>query len=203
MGFPLTDRPATAAAPDVIGAVLTGGSSRRMGRTKALIEVGGVAMGTLVAQALRDAGCSQVVAYGGDPDELAPLGLDVRPDRYPATGPLGGVLGLLESLAAEAPDAVVVVAACDLPSLRGDVLLVLVDALRADPAVEVAVARTSQIEPACAAWRVSTARRLRELYASGERALHSAIRQLEFVEVDVDPAALVNINTPDQLGGYP
>jgi molybdopterin-guanine dinucleotide biosynthesis protein A len=206
VGFPLTDRRATATVPNVIGAVLTGGSSRRMGRTKALIEVGGVAMGSRVAQALRDAGCSEVLAYGGDADELAPLGLDVRPDRYPATGPLGGVLGLLESLAAEATDAVdalVVVAACDLPSLRGDVLLALIDALRADPAVEVAVARTSQIEPACATWRVSAARRLRELYASGERALHSAIGQLESVEVDVDPAALVNINTPDELGGYP
>lgn len=174
-----------------------------MGRTKALIEVGGVAMGSRVARALRDAGCAQVLAYGGDPDELAPLGLDVRPDRYPATGPLGGVLGLLEGLAGEAPDAAVVVAACDLPSLRGDVLLSLVDALRADPVVEVAVARTSQIEPACAVWRVSTARRLRELYASGDRALHSAIGQLEYVEVDVDPAALVNINTPDELDGYP
>ena len=188
---------------DVIGAVLTGGSSRRMGSNKALVEVDGVAMGCRVARALRDAGCSPVLAFGGDPDELAPLGLDVRPDRYPATGPLGGVLGLLESLAAEGPDAMVVVAACDLPSLRGDVLLVLVDALRADPAVDVAVARTSQIEPACATWRVSAAQRLRELYASGERALHVAIGQLQSVEIEVDPAALRNINTPEELGRYP
>ena len=36
------------------------------------------------------------IAYGGDADELAPLGLAVTPDRYPGTGPLGGVLGLLE-----------------------------------------------------------------------------------------------------------
>ncbi len=174
-----------------------------MGRTKALVEVDGVTMGARVAQALRDAGCSRVLAYGGDPDELAPLGLDVRPDRYPAAGPLGGVLGLLESLAAEAPDAAVVVAACDLPSLRGEVLLALVDALRADASLDVAVARTSQIEPACAAWRGSAARQLRELYASGERALHVAIGRLDSVEVDVDPGALRNINTPEELGGYP
>ena len=187
----------------MIGAVLTGGASRRMGSNKALVEVDGVAMGSRVARALRDAGCSPVLAYGGDPDVLAPLGLDVRPDRYPATGPLGGVLGLLESLAGEGPDAVVVVAACDLPSLRGDVLHALIDAVRADPAVEVAVARTSQIEPACATWRVSAARRLHQLYASGERALHAAIGQLRSVEIQVDPAALRNINTPEELGRYP
>jgi len=174
-----------------------------MGRTKALVEVDGVAMGSRVAQALRDAGCSPVLAYGGDPDELAPLGLDVMSDLYPATGPLGGVLGLLESLAAETRDASVIVAACDLPSLRGEVLLALVDALRADESLDVAVARTSQIEPACAAWRVSAARQLGEMYASGERALHTAIGQLRSVEIDVDPAALRNINTPEELGGYP
>ncbi len=174
-----------------------------MGATKALVEVGGVAMGARVAQALRDAGCSQVFACGGDPEELAPLGLDVMRDRYPATGPLGGVLGLLESLAARAPDAEVIVAACDLPSLRGEVLRSLVDALRADAAIDGAVARTSQIEPTCAAWRVSAARPLRELYEGGERALHVAIGQLDFVEVDVDAGALQNINTPEELGGYP
>ena len=187
----------------MIGAVLTGGSSRRMGRTKALIEVDGVAMGLRVARALRDAGCSQVLAYGGDPEELAPLGLEVRPDRYPSTGPLGGVLGLLESLAVHVPDATVVVAACDLPSLRGEVLVSLVESLRADAGVDVAVARTSQIEPACAAWRISAVEALREMYASGERALHGAIEQLESVEVDVDPTALRNINTPEELRRYP
>lgn len=174
-----------------------------MGRTKALIEIEGVAMGVRVAQALRDAGCARVVAYGGDPDEMAALGLAVWPDRYPGTGPLGGVLGLLEALADEPAGAAVVVAACDLPSLHGEVLLGLVDALRADPAADVAVARTARIEPACAVWRISVAGRLRAMFERGERALHVAIDGLETVQVDVDPAALRNINTPDELGRYP
>ena len=41
--------------------------------------------------ALASAGCISVIAYGGDPVELEPLGLPVLADRYPGSGPLGGV----------------------------------------------------------------------------------------------------------------
>lgn len=98
----------------MVGAVLTGGASRRMGRTKALIEIDGVPMAGQVAAALRDVGCSSVVAYGGDPVELEPLGLPVLPDQYPGSGPLGGVLGVLELFAsAEVGRGGVFVVVCD------------------------------------------------------------------------------------------
>ena len=175
-----------------------------MGRTKALIEIGGVAMATRVAEALRDAGCVQVVAFGGDPDELAPLGLSVLPDRYPGTGPLGGVLGVLELVDSyEQPVAGVFVAACDLPALTGADLAGMIEALRERPTADVVVARTSAIEPTCAIWNPNAPDRIRRCFEGGERALHAAIAQLDSVEVDVDAAALRNINTPDELGGYP
>jgi len=183
--------------------VLTGGASRRMGRTKALIEIDGVPMAARAAAALRSAGCARVVAYGGDPVELAPIGVPVLPDRYPGCGPLGGVLGLLESYAETGDDVSVLVVACDLPALTGDHLVDLVDAARARPDADVVVARTSAIEPVCAVWRPSATERLRRLFDAGERALHTAIAHLERVEVDVEPAALRNINTPAELGRYP
>jgi molybdopterin-guanine dinucleotide biosynthesis protein A len=174
-----------------------------MGRTKALIEIDGTAMAARVAGALREAGCAPVLAYGGDPDELAPLGLAVTPDRYPGTGPLGGVLGLLEMLAVEHDDAVAFAVACDLPSLSGDVLVPMVEVIRRDPDLDVVVAHTSQSEPACAIWRVASHARLRALFDSGERALHLAIGALASTSVDVDPSAVRNINTPEELGRYP
>ena len=42
--------------PAFAGAVLCGGRSRRMGRDKALIEIGGVPLAMRVASAVRDAG---------------------------------------------------------------------------------------------------------------------------------------------------
>ena len=195
----------------MVGAVLTGGASRRMGRTKALIELDGVPMARRVANALAVAGCGSVFAYGGDPVELEPLGMPVLPDRHPGCGPLGGVLGALE-LFAESDlhlDGIFVVA-CDLPALRGGHLAGMVDTLRRRRDVDVVVARTAhtahtepgRIEPTCAIWRPRASGRLRDMFDSGERALHRAIEQLESCAVDIDPGAVRNINTPDDLDGY-
>jgi molybdenum cofactor guanylyltransferase len=175
-----------------------------MGRTKALIEIDGVPMATRVATALRSAGCVDVIAYGGDPRELAPLGLPVLPDRSPGSGPLGAVLGVLELFERyEADVAGVFVVACDLPALRGRSLAGMVDAVRARPGVDVIVARTSAVEPTCAIWFRTATAPLRHWFDEGERALHVAIDRLDSVEVDVDADALRNINTPEELGRYP
>jgi molybdenum cofactor guanylyltransferase len=175
-----------------------------MGRTKALIEIDGVPMATRVAAALRSAGCADVVAYGGDPDELSPLGVPVVPDRYPGSGPLGGVLGVLELFEQyDAEVAGIFVVACDLPALTGRSVAPMVRAVRDRPVVDVVVARTSAIEPACAIWSRKAVAPLRRWFGEGERALHVAIGRLDSVEVDVDPEALRNINTPDDLGRYP
>lgn len=175
-----------------------------MGRTKALIEIDGVPMAVRVADALGSAGCSHVVAYGGDPDELAALDMPVLPDRYPGTGPLGGVLGALELFAShERPVAGVFVVACDLPALTGRSLEGMVQVARERPDVDVVVARTSGVEPTCAIWNPVATDRIRRCFEDGERALHAAIAHLDSFEVEVDAAALRNINTPDELGRYP
>jgi molybdopterin-guanine dinucleotide biosynthesis protein A len=177
-----------------------------MGRTKALIEVDGVPMARRVADSLAQVGCGSVIAYGGDPVELEPLGLPVLADRHPGTGPLGGVLGALE-LFAESDlhiDGVFVVA-CDLPGLRGRDLAGIVDAVRRHRDVDVVVARTgpsARIEPTCAIWRPRAVGRLREIFDSGERALHRAIERLESCAVEIEPGAVRNINTPDDLDRY-
>ena len=175
-----------------------------MGRTKALIEIDGVPMAGRVAAALRIAGCDIVLAYGGDSDELASLELPVEADRYPGSGPLGGVLGVLElfELHEPRPDGVFIVA-CDLPALTGNDLAGMVVAARRHPGLDVVVARTSSIEPTCAIWRLSAIEQIRRCFDDGERALHTVIERLESFEVEVDAAALRNINTPEELGGYP
>ncbi|MET0580139.1 MAG: NTP transferase domain-containing protein, partial [Ilumatobacteraceae bacterium] len=77
------------------GAVLTGGSSRRMGTDKAFVEVDGVPMAERVAAALSGGGCSPVSYVGGDVALLARFGRTVHADRFPGAGPLGGVLTAL------------------------------------------------------------------------------------------------------------
>src|SRR5688500_7809469 len=93
------------------GAVLAGGRSIRMGRDKALLPVGGRALVTIAADALRDAGASEVLVIGGDAVALQDLGLTLVVDRWPGEGPLAGLATAL----AAAHDEVVAVLACDLP----------------------------------------------------------------------------------------
>src|SRR6185436_398763 len=107
-------RPPTAGRSDLTfaGAVLTGGASQRMGTDKALIDVDGRALALSVADALRSAGATRVLAVGGDLVALRGLGLEAIPDQHAGEGPLGGILTALEAT----DEDVVVVLACDLPA---------------------------------------------------------------------------------------
>jgi molybdopterin-guanine dinucleotide biosynthesis protein A len=174
------------------GAVLTGGRSRRMGRDKAFVGVGGEPMVRRVVRALRAAGAIEVVAVGGDEAALLAEDLDrFLPDTHPGEGPLGGVLVALDA----APADLVVVVACDMPDLTADAVRSIVAVVAADTALAVAVA-----EPLCAAWRpIRAVPILRRAFVAGERTMTAAIDLLPHAVVTVDPAALRNVNRPADL----
>jgi len=167
-----------------------------MGRDKALIEVAGVTMAQRVAAVLQRAGCANVVAIG--PPHLA-AGLPVVPDEHPGEGPLGAILTALH---AAAPHPALVVA-CDLPWLDVTTLRSLLSATDHPPldrpAAQVVMAVTHQREPLCALWMPDAADALQRAFDAGERAVHRAVAQLVVAEVVVDPDALTNVNTPDDL----
>ena len=164
-----------------------------MGRDKALVPVHGVPMAARVRAALIDAGCSAVVAVGGEPAALVQLGFQVLPDEFPGEGPLGGVI---TALAGHPAAEMVVVVACDLPYLSAVSVRTLIDGLGA---ADVAVARGERLQPACAVWRPSVEGALRSLFTAGERRLLTALAGLQAVEIDVDPQDLANVNTPSDL----
>ncbi len=169
-----------------------------MGRTKAVIEVGGVAMADRVVAAMRSAGIDPVVLCGGDPVELDHLRAPLVADDHPGEGPLGGVLTALDHLAGVATH--VAIAACDLATIDAGVLLVLRERV-VDVRARVVVARGDRLEPMCAIWPVALADEVRALFDDGERAMHRAIAALDHDEVVVDPAAMANINDPGDLPG--
>ena len=189
---------------DLVGAVLTGGSSRRMGRDKALIQIEGVRMVDRVAAALAAAGCSNVVAVG--PRQLAG-DLAHIDDLYPGEGPLGGVLTAMGSMASMGSmGSWLCVVACDLPWLDVDSIAALHRAAASAAAagqnaaeVDVVVARTDRIEPLCALWNPSCRDAVQQAFDSGERSLLEVFKMLNVIEVPVHPLALRNVNTPEDL----
>ena len=172
-----------------------------MGRDKAFVQVGGRALATIAADALRGAGAVEVFAVGGDAAGLAALGLRVVADRRPDEGPLGGLLTALEAATAE----VVVVLACDLPRVTDEAVAAVVGGVgQADAAVPVVAGRAQHL---LAAWRRETClASLATAYEMGERAIWRAAASLRVNEVTLrlhawaddvdDPEALLEIDPP-------
>jgi molybdopterin-guanine dinucleotide biosynthesis protein A/rhodanese-related sulfurtransferase len=183
---------------DLAGAVLTGGESRRMGRDKALLALGGVALARRSADVLLAAGASPVLAVGGDLERLRSEGLDARADPHQGSGPVGGIATALRALT---DHAVVVVVACDLAGLTPEAVALVAGQLGdADVAVPVVDGR---LEPLCAAWRPGVAAHLERCLAGDDRSVRAALRGLVVAEVEgFDRAWVTNLNTPGEVIGH-
>lgn len=110
------------------GVLLTGGGSRRLGRDKAMVRVGGETLAARSARVLA-AVCDPVVEAGPGVSGLRA----VREDP-PFGGPVAGVLAAVDALAADAVavhapafDRPVLVLACDLPRVDVALLRVIAD----------------------------------------------------------------------------
>jgi len=180
----------------VAGCVLTGGASRRMGRDKATLEVGGIPMARRVAGSLTAAGIAPIAYVGGDHDALAALGHTVIADRWPGEGPLGGLLTALRW----SPAARIFVASCDLPRLTETTVSTLLAAVPGD--AHAVLAFTDRIEPLCAIWDVEhTAPALQAAFDAGERSIRHALRGIPVRRVEFgDDPALRDVDTEADLG---
>jgi molybdopterin-guanine dinucleotide biosynthesis protein A len=94
----------------IIGLILAGGLSSRMGEDKALLPIDGQTMLERTASALRDMGADLVVVSGSRPGGI--------PDRWPEAGPVGGMASAAEVL----PDAELLIVPVDMPRLGQSVL---------------------------------------------------------------------------------
>jgi molybdopterin-guanine dinucleotide biosynthesis protein A len=180
------------------GAVLCGGASRRMGRDKATLVVDGEAMARRVSDALRAAGATGVVAIGGDPDELAALGLQVVPDDEPGAGPLAATITALRSARAE----VVVVLACDLLTPSARAVTTLVERLaEAGPSTDAAIPVVDGVHQwTHAAWHRRALDALVAARASGATSLRRAAEDLTIAAVsDLSPPDVADADDPFDL----
>lgn len=191
----------------ILGAVLAGGASRRMGTDKALIEVGGQPMAAQVAGVLRAAGAGSVVLVGASRQTARALDLDTIVDQDPGSGPLGGLATALAWADQHGrPGLILLVAATDQPSLRAASLNSLVAALSdAGPACVAArfVSGDGRRHPLPSAWRVNAAAgRVRRLHDAGERRLGGAFTVGATLDLRSSGIDLVDLDTPAELDAW-
>ena len=157
----------------VLGAVLAGGSSTRMGRDKAEVPVGGRTMIDRVATTLGTA-CDGVVVLGPDRE-----GFETWGDRGPGLGPLAGLTTALERTDADQ----VLLVAVDNPFVRSETLAGLISLAGDTPVVPVDGHGTRQVT--CALYPASLAKVAREELENGG-SLQSLLDRVSFRPVTPD-----------------
>lgn len=184
--------------------ILNGGAARRMGRDKASIDTGGIALGARAARALRDLVGEVVVA--GRP--IPGLAARAVADAAEGSGPLAGVVAGLEAAAEE----IVVVIAGDMPEVSAELVGLLVRRLVETPATGAVMCISGHgLEPLPMALRRADAPALRAAMERGVRALRDAaaeIRPLLLAPADwaaADPRgrSFENWNTPADIRPLP
>jgi len=180
------------------GAVLAGGSSRRMGSDKAMLELpDGRLLAELAIDALIAAGAESISVVGGDPATVARRDARYLRDEHPGEGPLGALITALRN----AREDVVFVMACDLvaPDARA-IQQVLAEVGEAD----VSAALSAEIiQPLHAGWRRGCLAHLERCFAGGMRSPTQALGGLRVVQVSmIDASALADADTPEQLSRH-
>lgn len=189
----------------ILGVVLAGGLSRRMGGgDKPLRSLAGrTLLDRVVGRFAPQCGTGLILNANGDPSRFGPFPGRIVPDDVPDhAGPLAGVLAALDHAAAEHPGIAQVASITgDAPFLPLDLVARLAEAARAAP---IAMAASNGREHfTVALWPVALRTALREyLVDRNERRVGGFLREQGAVAVDwaaapVDP--FWNLNTPDDL----
>jgi molybdopterin-guanine dinucleotide biosynthesis protein A len=124
--------------------ILAGGESRRMGRDKAWLEVGGQPLIRRALSTLRASGIHEVFISGRASTDYSALNCPILLDLEHGCGPLGGIERALA--AATAP--LVLVLAVDLPRISSAFLLKLAE--QCDPLTGVVPNLQGELEPLAA-----------------------------------------------------
>jgi molybdopterin-guanine dinucleotide biosynthesis protein A len=185
---------------DVTAFVLAGGQSSRMGREKAMLELGGrTLLERALELALTVAAEAMVVGSRGEFERYGRLLEDV----YPEQGPLGGIHAALWA----SPTDLNLILAVDTPFLEARFLEFLIAQARESGAV-VAVPRTRDgFHPLAAVYRRAFRETAERALAEGRNKIDALFAEVETRVLEEEelrqlafaPVIFENLNTPEDL----
>ncbi len=181
----------------MLGVVLAGGRSARMGREKAFVPLRGRPLLAHVLERFSPQVGRVALNANGDPARFAAFGCAVLPDEVTDAGPLAGIVAGLRHAAAEQWEAI---ATC--PSDAPCLPLGLVERLWAGlgHGEAVCVRTAAGLEPLFALWRAGTLPTAERALHQGRLAVRDVLAELGFSTVDwPDSAPFANLNTPEEL----
>jgi molybdenum cofactor guanylyltransferase len=191
---------------DVVGIVLAGGLSRRMGGgDKCLRDLAGKPILAHILERASPQVGKLALNVNGDPARFASFGLPCVPDSVEGfAGPLAGVLAGLDWAAVNAPEAKWVASfASDAPFLPTDLVARMKEAIAREGADMASVSSAGQTHPVFGLWPVSLREQLRQalteekIFKVDRWTARYRVAIADFAVDGIDP--FFNANAPEDL----
>lgn len=179
----------------VVGAaLLVGGESRRMGRDKSQLLLGGTTFQARLAEMLSDFP-ERLLSVGRQTFSIP--GFLTVPDLIPDKGPLGALHALLTVCRSEA----LVLVPCDTPLFSRELAHFLAQAMAKEWEAVIPITRDGREHPACGVYRKDVLPRLQAQLEAGDgrmRTLLASLRtyRLPLADTPFPDRCLTNVNTP-------
>ena len=183
-------------------AIIAGGQSRRMGRDKAFVELGGKALIERVIASSADLGQAETILITNRPAAYQHLGLKMYTDALPDKGALGGIYTAL----LRAANASVMALACDMPFINPDLLRFMIAQLDDDTDI-VAPRVDGYPQGLHAIYRKTCIKPIREQLEADRLKIigfydRMSVRYLDeadYAPFDAQCRSFTNLNTPAEL----
>lgn len=192
-----TIEPASARPDSLLGVVLCGGQSSRMGADKSQLKhPTGMTYQEYACQRLQEI-CGDVVCVGGD---HSCEGIVTLPDPVAFHGPAIGVATALQ-YAVRRRLAACVVTPVDLPSLQASDLRRLIAAWSDDPSTPACAFNDAdqRLQPLVAVYPSHLVDEVLELTRTSHRSLYRWLSSIGSNEVSIHDVSLRNVNRPEDL----
>jgi molybdopterin-guanine dinucleotide biosynthesis protein A len=177
----------------IVGCILAGGRSSRMGTDKSLLKFGGTFLIERAANVMRNVFAPVVVASDRT-DAYAFLDLPILPDIKKNCGPLGGIHSAFVQTKAQ----LLFVLACDMPFVSADLIrFVAAQKVEADAIVPTMDGR---IQPLCGLYSRTGLFIIEQLLDRGDHALMNLLTKLKHTIVQVAPD--LPFYEPDMLDNF-
>ncbi len=194
---------------NVLGCILAGGQSRRMGGgDKTLLDLNGTPMLEIIVRRLSSQVPEIILNANGDPDRFSPFKLPVVPDPVAGfAGPLAGILAGLDHARQKMPHISHVVSiAADTPFFPDDLVRRFLEVTPANKPVIALASSAHKLQPVFGLWPVALYKDLHEWLATGQSGKVLAfVDRHDSIEVAFDQDAATgldpffNANRPDDL----
>ncbi|MFQ5881083.1 MAG: molybdenum cofactor guanylyltransferase [Candidatus Methylomirabilales bacterium] len=183
----------------ITGVVLAGGESTRMGRNKAVLEIGGKRLIDRLIDGLKQI-FPEVIIVANTPGLFDYLGVRVVPDLIPDKGSLGGIY----TATATASHPWTFLMACDMPFFNPGLIRYLTTLTSG---CDVVIPYTDDWEPLYALYAKTCLSHMERLIHSGDLKIvrffpHVRVRRVDREEVrpyDPQGLSLFNMNTPEEF----